>query len=99
MIPEAGLAVLLYLLLGIYPRDNKGEFLEVGDKLLIYMQHAGGDSPPGPQPEVSEASRATVVVAWTPPVGEKEKVHRPCPWRISSGIYASRSPELQKILP
>lgn len=41
MIPEAGLAVLLYLQLGIYSRDNKGEVLEVGDKLLIYMQHAG----------------------------------------------------------
>lgn len=49
----------LYLLLGIYSRDNKGEVLEVGDKLLIYI-HAGGDSPPGAQlcrqPEVSEAS-------------------------------------------
>lgn len=81
MFPEASLAVLLYLLLGIYSTDNKGEVLEVGDKLLIYIQHAGGDSPPGPQlctqPEVSEASRATVVVTWTPPVGGKGKVHRP----------------------
>lgn len=81
MFPEASLAVPLYLLLGIYSRDNKGEVLEVGGKLLIYIQHAGGDSPRGPQlcsqPEVSEASRATVVVTWTPPVGGKGKVHRP----------------------
>lgn len=39
---------------------------------------------------LGSASRATVVVAWTPPVGEKEKVHRPYRWRISSGIYASK---------
>lgn len=49
MFPEASLAVPLYLLLGIYSRDNKGEVLEVGDKLLIYIQCAGGDSPRGPQ--------------------------------------------------
>lgn len=37
-------------LLGIYYRDNKAEVLEVGDKLLKYIQHAeeGALSPPGP---------------------------------------------------
>lgn len=36
------------LLLGIYSPDNKGEVLEVGDKLLIYIQHAvGGPLPMG----------------------------------------------------
>ena len=36
----------MYLLLGIYARDNKGEVLEVGDKLLIYIQHAEGEPLP-----------------------------------------------------
>lgn len=66
MFPEESLAVPLYFLLGIYSRDNKGEVLEVGDKLLIYIQHAGRDSPRGPQlhtqPEVSEASRAALLL-------------------------------------
>lgn len=33
------------ILLGIYSTDNKGEVLEVADKLLTYIEHAGGDSP------------------------------------------------------
>lgn len=74
----------MYLLLGIYAGDNKGEVLEVGDKLLIYIQHAEGNlSPHGrqlcSQPEVSEAEgfRADAGVAvWTPPVGVKWEVHR-----------------------
>lgn len=36
----------MYLLLGIYAGDNNGEVLEVGDKLLIYIQHAEGDLSP-----------------------------------------------------
>lgn len=36
----------MYLLLGIYARDNKGEVLEVGDKLLIYIQHSEGNLSP-----------------------------------------------------
>lgn len=46
MFPKASLALLLCLLLRIYATDNKGEVLEVGDKLLIYIQHAGGDLSP-----------------------------------------------------
>ena len=42
---ESG-SLLVYLLLGIYARDNKGEVLEVGDKLLIYIQHAEGNLSP-----------------------------------------------------
>lgn len=76
MFPEASLAVLLYLPLGIYYTDNKGEVLEVGDKLLIYIQHAWGGSPRGPQLcsrlEVSGASGAAVAVTCTPPVGVKQ---------------------------
>lgn len=101
MFPKASLAVLLYLLLGIYSRDNKGEVLEVGDKLLIYIQRAGGDLSP----------RTTAVQsAWgqrglrshrccyvDPSCWCKTESARAISLRISSGIYASTSPELQQI--
>lgn len=56
------------LLLGIYSPDNKGEVLEVGDKLLIYIQHAVGNLSPWErqlcsQPEVSEAQGLRVATA------------------------------------
>lgn len=72
----------MYLLLGIYFRDNTGGVLEVGDKLLIYIQHAEGNlSPVGDSCAVSPGSarrRApTPGVAAAPPVGAKREVQRP----------------------
>lgn len=82
----------MYLLLGIYARDDKGEVLEVGDKLLMYSTYSmqRGTSPHGSQlcsqPEVSETEclgvGATVAAAWTPPVGVKWEVHRAHRWGL-----------------
>lgn len=62
-------------LLGIFSRDNKGEVLEVGDKLLIYIQHQRGTRPCGrqlcSQPQVSPEP------GWgLPPAGLREELHR-----------------------
>lgn len=47
----------MYLLLRIYFRDNTGGVLEVGDKLLIYIQDAEGNlSPMGDSCAVSPRS-------------------------------------------
>lgn len=73
-------------LLGIYYRDNKAEVLEVGDKLLKYIQHAeeGALSPPGPavqsvslravrlyRESMVEGGCCCCCCIWTSPVGAK----------------------------
>lgn len=64
----------------------KATVLEVGDKLLIYIQRAeGGHLTPWErqlcsQPEVNQPAATTASIqccAWTPPVGRIWKVHQP----------------------
>lgn len=101
MFPKASLALLLCLPLRIYATDNKGEVLEVGDKLLIYIQHARG----GPLPMDHSCA-----VSWRSAEPPEPRLllrgllllvfNGKCAGRllrISCGIYANASPELQQI--
>lgn len=65
----------MHLLWGIYARDNRGEALEVGDKLLIYIQHAEGDLSPMGDSCAFSSVMPKVFAAPIPPVGLQWEMH------------------------